>query len=749
MRVPFSLAFAFVLADLPAQLAWTRLANGLAIRQYHAIAYDAARARTVLFGGRGNPTSSSDPVAMDDTWTWDGSRWSRATPAVSPTGRFYHAMAYDALRQRVVLFGGRLDTQSSASSNETWEWTGAAWLRKTPPLAPSGRYQTSLVYDQARGRCVLFGGVDSTGHVLEDTWEWDGNTWALRAKVSGPTARGSMSLAYDEGRQRVVGFGGFGGTGNATYFADTWEWDGVAWTQRVTTPSPPSQTSSVLVYDQHRKVSTLFGSNALHQVWDWNGSSWQARTTVNAPTSLFRNQGAWDSARQRAVVFGASLPSDTWEWDGTNWSCAQTSAVPYPRFDLAPAFDVARNVMVLVADVQAGNGPPGTPSYTWEWNGQLWTPRDTPICPSARRASAITYDAGRNRTVLFGGDPGSAPGNQETWEWDGATWSPKTPANLPPGRSGHVMTYDAVRARVVMFGGGTTTLFRDTWEWDGSDWQQRTSAVQPPGRIGHAMAFDSRRQRTVLFGSTTGSRETWEWDGTTWQLANPAHSPPALYRAALAYDAFRERVVLFGGSLNGTVPQAGIWEWDGSDWSQRVATGTPLPRNSAGLVFDPGNARLVLYGGSSGQSTLFDVWELTTTAPPAQSPFGYGCGGFPQLSCAGLPWIGSPLTLEVHGAPSTTWSAALLGSSRTSWAGKTLPMSLSQFGFGFCVLYTSIDAAVLAPIITNGAKFVIPVPDVAGLIGAKAYAQGMVQDPTANSAGFALTHALDLKFGAR
>jgi hypothetical protein len=32
--------------------------------------------------------------------------WSQRTPAVSPPARDRHALAYDAARQRVILFGG-------------------------------------------------------------------------------------------------------------------------------------------------------------------------------------------------------------------------------------------------------------------------------------------------------------------------------------------------------------------------------------------------------------------------------------------------------------------------------------------------------------------------------------------------------------------------------------------------------------------------------------------------------------------
>jgi hypothetical protein len=38
---------------------------------------------------------------------------------------------------------------------------------------PGHRYQPVMVYDRARDRTVLYGGIGGPG----DTWEWDGQRW--------------------------------------------------------------------------------------------------------------------------------------------------------------------------------------------------------------------------------------------------------------------------------------------------------------------------------------------------------------------------------------------------------------------------------------------------------------------------------------------------------------------------------------------------------------------------------------------
>jgi hypothetical protein len=62
------------------------------------------------------------------TWVWQNSTWSRAATA-RPSLRNGHALAYDAVRNRVVLFGG---FRSGQDFSDTWEWDGTGWTEVTP-----------------------------------------------------------------------------------------------------------------------------------------------------------------------------------------------------------------------------------------------------------------------------------------------------------------------------------------------------------------------------------------------------------------------------------------------------------------------------------------------------------------------------------------------------------------------------------------------------------------------------------------
>ena len=93
-------------------------------RGFQAMAYDSDRHVVVLFGGafigylyQGAPPSS----IYNDTWEFNGSAWIERHPAQGPSPRYGHQMAYDAARHRTILFGGR---NNSGEFRDTWSYDG-------------------------------------------------------------------------------------------------------------------------------------------------------------------------------------------------------------------------------------------------------------------------------------------------------------------------------------------------------------------------------------------------------------------------------------------------------------------------------------------------------------------------------------------------------------------------------------------------------------------------------------------------
>ena len=60
----------------------------------------------------------------------------------------------------------------------TWKWDGAAWTR-VATTGPPPRFVSAMAYDAARAEVVLFGGSVPDGY-LGDTWVWDGTAWHER-----------------------------------------------------------------------------------------------------------------------------------------------------------------------------------------------------------------------------------------------------------------------------------------------------------------------------------------------------------------------------------------------------------------------------------------------------------------------------------------------------------------------------------------------------------------------------------------
>lgn len=289
----------------------------------HAMAYDSLRGKVVLFGGThgGNQANQSIGGA---TWEWDGTTWKQMAKsswipmAAGPSPRYGHALAYDSLRQRVVLFGGRTFPPGAGNRylDDTWEWDGAAW-NQVVNAGPSARSNHAMVYDSARGRIVLYGGFDGSGK--SDTWERNGTVWIAINSSTGPGIRSKHAMAYDHQHQRSVLFGGLDANGASTN--DTWEWDGAGWTQAATT-GPSSRFGHAMAFDETCGKVILFGGfdqTSQRDTWAWNGATWFLVT--NSGPAPRRDQAmAYDSIRGTIVMFGGRQDLyhyrlwDTWEW---------------------------------------------------------------------------------------------------------------------------------------------------------------------------------------------------------------------------------------------------------------------------------------------------------------------------------------------------------------------------------------------------------------------------------------------------
>jgi hypothetical protein len=662
-------------------------------RTDHGMAYDTARDRIVVFGGRWNGRS------LGDTWEWDGTDWTQMLPSVSPPARTGAVMTYDAARRVVVMFGGRF-LPSGEALTDTWEWDGATWMQRFPERRPS--LALSLTYDIERSRVVgIFDGPP------DGIWEWDGASWTFRAAVG---VFVSQPIAYDATRQVCV-LAGFDGTqGMRTYV-----WDGTSLVASVLLPT----VFGLMVDDPgHGYVLGLGGVGT----WAWDGSQW---TNVSAGSVASQNRVIFDPMRGRPVAMGMGK---TFEWDGETW----VTRLPFPAPPSSGnagqnlAYDDLRKRVVF-----AGQG-------TWEWDGTAWEQKLPPLQPPALAFTAVTYSRPSNRVVLFGGSTSSGRIN-DTWLWDGASWTLASPTTSPAARYLHALAFDSERDRVVLFGGyadGSTSL-GDTWEFDGSTWIQLVPLTNPAARSSHGLAHDSVRRRTVLFGGIALQgrlQDTWEWDGSNWEQRFPANSPSARDWHGMVFDASRARIVLFGGLGNGSTQLNDTWEWDGTDWTQRTTTNSPPPRHALALAYDSARREVICYGGIGSTQ---DTWHYAPTDPATYTTSQSGCpgsAGIPTLtitSPSGYPWLGETFSVDVTNLAPGSPVAMAAGFSSTQWAGIPLPLALDFIGMFGCQALCSAEfffpAGSAGP--SGTATWSLgPLPNDSAFLGFRLFTQAWIAD---------------------
>jgi len=629
-------------------------------RYGHTAIYDPARTRMVVFGG-----ADEGSACFNDVWTlslWGDPHWAPfAASGTPPSERVGHTAIYDPVRGRMVVFGGL--KLLGSHQNDVWALSlGASpeWTLITPSgTPPSGRNCHTAIYDPVRDRMVVFGGTADGVSQLDDVWalslgaspEWT----PLTPSGTPPSGRDVHTAIYDPARDRMVVFGGVGGT----FLNDVWTLSLGAspeWTLLTPSGTPPSpRCFHTAIYDPVGDRMVVFGGDgatfALNDLWALSlGASpeWTLITPSGTPPSpRCFHTAIYDPFGDRMIVFGgyddSSELNDVWTLSlgaSPEWTELALSTRPSERNYHTAIYDPTDNRMVVFG----GLGESSHLNDVWtlslgaspEWT--LLAPSGTP--PSERFYHAAIYDPVGDRMIVFGGYDGSY--RYDLWalslgaspEWTELASS----GGWPSGRYGHAAIYDPTDNRMVVFGGwNASSQLNDVWALSlgaSPEWTLLAPSGTPPSeREGHTAIYDPTDNRMVVFGGYDGAgmrNDVWALSlgaSPEWTLLTPSGTPPSERHLHTAiYDPTDDRMVVFGGH-DGSY-RYDVWALSlgaSPEWTLLAPSGTP-PSGRVGnpAIYDPTDNRMVVFGGWDGHFTN-DVWGLqwataTGVTPPTETP---------------------------------------------------------------------------------------------------------------------------------
>ncbi|MCG3212506.1 MAG: hypothetical protein FOGNACKC_06176 [Anaerolineae bacterium] len=293
------------------------------------------------------------------------------------------------------------------------------------------------------------------------------------------------------------------------------------WTLITTTTSapPPVIGEHALTYDPTQERVVLYGGNAAG--WPYESATWELvlsgtegfdgtdwlTVTTTAPLARYGAGLAYDGSR--VILFGGSDESDTalnqtWVYTNAAWSELQISG---PVSRTYHSLTTGPNDTIYLF---GGNDEDTCFNDLWKFENGGWNQLTaTRGQPAARTLAALTYDAGSDRLLLFGGRSITGTLLADLWAFDLATttWQllDDGGGGGPPARMAHTLTYDPVLGNVILIGGVAAdgdTLLDDVWLYDDSGWTQAAADMPLPSGAYHQAVYTDNA--IILVGSGEG-----------------------------------------------------------------------------------------------------------------------------------------------------------------------------------------------------------------------------------------------------
>ncbi len=537
-------------------------------------------------------------------------------------------IAYDAHRDVVVQFGGGVGGLGSTrdtflNRQETWEWDGKGWKAREPLHRPTARSHHAMAYDPVSKRVILFGGTDGK-RIFGDTWAWDGQDWTLLKPKNSPTARIAAAVATDPIRGRLVLFGG--GLGFNDWVtglrpqADTWEWTGTDWSRRTPKTIPDARAKGKMMYcPLSKRIVLISGEDSLFghppfKTWEWDGKNWYRHDRYPAPLRFGYGATLWRSGRvlyvmtewdrvKKEVRWYSSL------WDGKDWKSGTWTWPKKMAGPLCVSMDRSKTVLMIAMPFGFPTGRNDSDVHTFSYDEVSWKALD--VYKTPMRPDGLVHDEARDETLVFSlPDKLSAKQSLEISRIDSnGNFKPIQVSKKPPYRSGFLVLYHSGLKKVWIYGGvsksgNPSTYAHDCWTWDGRKWEE-IQVKNAPAVYWRACTYDPIRDKVIV---SMSQGQFLEWDlKTGWSTMQSKTRPPSRYASAMVYDASRRRIVLFGGySSKGDLNDT--WEFDGKDWKEVKTKTLPPKRANAQLQYVSALGGILMFGGGLRVAPQRDTW---------------------------------------------------------------------------------------------------------------------------------------------
>lgn len=233
---------------------------------------------------------------LNETWIWNGNDWVPQNPTIYPPGRFNSAMAWDSMRQSLVVFGGQTCSFGlfNGAYSDTWEHSVNGWTEVAttthPPINESRYSDADMIYDPSSTSCLLVTGTDPI-----ETWSYNGSDWN-QLSVSSITGDISPVICLNTDTQTVW----------MVAADNTFTWDGTTWqpVAGVTTP----ENIVDLTYNAFLSELTLISyemSNMTLEFWIFQEGNWIKRNSGFANiTGWPEPEISYDPLSQQIVILG-------------------------------------------------------------------------------------------------------------------------------------------------------------------------------------------------------------------------------------------------------------------------------------------------------------------------------------------------------------------------------------------------------------------------------------------------------------